>query len=270
MFHKNIAVLACLAILTACQSSSAKLSETNEHSPLVITIADTGAAKVEGGNAALAPSEADVPEVDATVVGSINKSAGKPSGGKIVIGKYRPPKIGTIFYWKNNWNSLPKRLVHKVASQTATFGGKKAVRMDAIEGTGNGTKTFYDVKTSNLLGHNDKNGNAVVVFPKVEERLRFPMKPGDQWVTSWKSVDRSTQKTTKGGGVVKVIGAEKLLVAGKPLKTMKIQLPLPNNLGRGMKHYIWYSPKFGVVIREQISNGRFVWVKELEKVKLPG
>ena len=51
---------------------------------------------------------------------------------------------------------------------------------------------------------------------------------------------------------------------------MKIQLPLPSRLGRGMKHFIWYSPKFGVVVREQISNGKFVWVKELEDVKLPG
>ena len=127
------------------------------------------------------------------------------SGSKIVISKYRPPKVGTIFYWKNNWNSLPPRLVHKVASHNAKFEGKTAIRMDAIEETGSGTKTFYDVASSNLLGHQDKNGKPVVVFPQVEERLRFPMRPGDKWMTTWKSIDRSTQKTTKGGGVVKVL-----------------------------------------------------------------
>ena len=142
--------------------------------------------------------------------------------------------------------------------------------MNAIDGTGNGTQTFYDLNSANLLGHKDKNGKPVVVFPLVEERLRFPMKPGDKWVTNWKSVDRSNQKTTKGGGVVKVVGVENLPVAGKRLKTMKINLPLPRGLGRGITHHIWYSPKLGVVVREQISNRTFTWVKELENVKFPG
>ncbi len=197
-------------------------------------------------------------------------SSGSETVSKIVIGNYRPPKAGTVFYWKNNWNSLPPKLVQRVSAQDVEFAGKKAIAMESIEETGNSTTAFYDVTTSNMLGHKDKNGKPVLVFSKVEERLRFPMKPGDQWVTNWKTKDYSTGKTTSGGGIVKVVGPEKLKVAGNMLKTMKIQLPVPKNTGRGMKHFIWYSPKFGIVVREQVANGTFVWLKQLEKVKLPG
>ena len=268
MFLKYAALGACFLALTACQNSKVTLAEKNAHQS---SRDETQVANPFHDETAVQANVQDddlgAAGIDKTVSGSITNN---PGGGKIVIASYRPPKVGTVFYWKNNWNSLPPRLVHKVTSHTASFQGKTAIQMDAVEDTGNGTKTYYDATSSNLLGHEDKNGNPVVVFPQVEERLRFPMRPGDKWMTTWKSVDRSTQKTTKGGGVVKVIGAEKLTVAGKHLKTMKIRLPLPTKLGRGMKHFIWYSPKLGVVVREQISNGTFVWVKELEKIKLPG
>ena len=284
MFKKTLLLLAVSTAIAACQSSSTNkqvadvAQPSRAHSEIVngseisglpdsvvegagveevATISDSTQQSVNSGSAGIDP-----------IVVASTKSSSSKSG--IVIPSYRPPKVGTVFYWKNNWNSLPKKLVHKVSSVNSTFQNTKAIEMVAVDGSGNGTRTYYDVKNSNLLGHKDKNGKPVVVFPKVEERLRFPMKPGDSWSTSWKSIDRSTEKTTTGGGVVKVVGVEALPVAGKKLKTMKLRLPLPRSLGSSMKHYIWYSPKFGIIVREQISNNSFSWVKELEKVQLPG
>ena len=255
-----------MMLVAGCQNSKTNTDKIGLNKGLDVPALD-GASTVEEGTAG---SDAVDLEGDNTVVASITKSETTDKSPKNIISGYRAPRVGTVFYWKNNWNSLPKRLVHKVTSVNAEFSGKPAIQMNAIEDTGNGTQTFYDVKTANLLGHKDKNGKPVVIFPQVEERLRFPMKPGDKWVTNWKSIDKSEQRTTKGGGVVKVIGVESLPIAGKKLKTMKISLPLPRELGRTLKHHIWYSPKFGVVVREQISNNTFVWLKELENVKFPG
>lgn len=262
--------IAVTGLLTACQSSSTKPVEIDNTTTSAIAPADADG--VQSGDADIAaqtPITQDEVAKAAPAEKSTSSGVRTVAGGN-VIAAYRPPKVGTVFYWKNNWNSLPKKLTQKVTSIDSSFSGQPAIELDAIDGTGADARTYLDVKSANLLGHKDKNGKPVVVFPKVEERLRFPMKPGDKWLTSWKSVDRSTQKVTQGGGVVKVLGVEKLPVAGKKLKAMKIQLPLPRELARSMKHYIWYSPKFGIVVREQISNGTFVWLKELENVKLPG
>ena len=282
MFKRTLILLAVSTAITACQSSSVKrqtadvaeppstsgeIESGNEISGLPDSVVDGSGVEQVATLSNTDQQSGDAAGIDSTIVASTNKSSSK-SG--IVIPSYRPPKVGTVFYWKNNWNSLPKKLVHKVSSVNSKFQNTKAIEMVAVDGSGNGTRTYYDVRNSNLLGHKDKNGKPVVIFPKVEERLRFPMKPGDSWSTTWKSIDRSTEKTTTGGGIVKVVGVEALPVAGKKLKTMKLRLPLPRSLGTSMTHYIWYSPKFGIVVREQISNKSFSWVKELENVKLPG
>jgi len=92
---------------------------------------------------------------------------------------------------------------------------------------------------------------------------------GDRWVSQWKSVEHRSKKIQSGGGIVYVIGVEKLRLAAGNYKTMKIRLPLPREAGKGLKHYIWYSPSLGVVVREQISNNKFTWTKELERVSFP-
>lgn len=187
---------------------------------------------------------------------------------KIVINSYRPPKVGTIFGWRNNWASLEPKLVYRVASVNDKFGGKPAMRFDAVEGTGHGAKTYFSLQNSNLVGHMDKSGNPMITYQKVENRLKFPMRPGDKWVANWKLLDHKSKKTQSGGGVVHVIGVEMLSTDAGRYKTMKIRLPLPSNAGRGMRHHIWYSPKLGIIVREQISNNTFSWVKELERVEL--
>lgn len=188
--------------------------------------------------------------------------------GKIVINSYRPPKVGTVFGWRNNWASLEPKLVYRVASVNDKFGDRPVMRFDAIEGTGKGAKTYYDLQNSNLVGHKDKSGSPLVTYQKVENRLKFPMRPGDKWVANWKFLDHKSNKTQKGGGVVNVIGVEMLSTDAGRFKTMKIRLPLPPSAGRGMRHHIWYSPKLGVIVREQISNSTFSWVKVIERVEL--
>ncbi|MFK5979011.1 MAG: hypothetical protein QM488_09020 [Rhizobiaceae bacterium] len=190
------------------------------------------------------------------------------NASKIVINSYRPPKVGTVFGWRNNWASLEPKLVYRVASLNDKFDGKPAIRFEAIEGTGKGAKTYYDLQNSNLVGHKDKSGKPLVTYQKVENRLKFPMRPGDKWVANWQYLDHNSNKVQKGGGVVNVIGVELLSTDAGRFKTMKIRLPLPASAGRGMRHHIWYSPKLGIIVREQISNNTFSWVKVIERVEL--
>lgn len=210
--------------------------------------------------------------VSSEITGSIKPAetsgATDKTTNKTVINSYRPPKVGTIFGWRNNWASLEPKLIYRVASVNDRFSGKPAMRFDAIEGTGRGAKTYFDLQNSNLVGHKDKSGNPLVTYQKVENRLKFPMRPGDKWVANWKYLDHKSNKTQNGGGIVNVIGVEMLSTDAGRFKTMKIRLPLPASAGRGMRHHIWYSPKLGIIVREQISNNTFSWVKVIERVEL--
>lgn len=210
--------------------------------------------------------------VSSEVTGSIKpietSGASKSNASKIVINSYRPPKVGTVFGWRNNWASLEPKLVYRVASINDKFGDRPVMRFEAIEGTGRGAKTYFDLQNSNLVGHKDKSGNPLVSYQKVENRLKFPMRPGDKWVANWKYIDHKANRIQKGGGVVHVIGVEMLSTDAGRFKTMKIRLPLPPSAGHGMRHHIWYSPKLGVIVREQISNSTFSWVKVIDRVEL--
>lgn len=207
--------------------------------------------------------------VSSEITGSIKPvEAAETNTSKVVINNYRPPEVGTVFGWRNNWASLEPKLVYRVASVNDKFNGKPVMRFEAIEGTGRSAKSYFDIQSSNLVGHKDKSGNLLVTYQKVENRLKFPMRPGDKWVANWKYLDHKSNQTQKGGGVVHVIGVEVLSTDAGRFKTMKIRLPLPASAGRGMRHHIWYSPKLGIIVREQISNNTFSWVKVIERVEL--
>ena len=196
-------------------------------------------------------------------------ASGQNGGPKIMIASYRPPKVGTIVEFKNNWASLEPRVVYEVVSTDTTYKGKAAIKLSAIEGTGKGASTFYSLKDANLLGFTDQKGNPISSFVKVEERLKFPMQPGDRWVAQWKTLDHKSKKTQSGGGLVTVVGVENIKTAAGNFKTMKIKLPVPAKAGKGLKHFIWYSPKLGLVVQERISNAMFSWVKVIERVEYP-
>ena len=210
--------------------------------------------------------------VSSEITGSIkpveNSDTSNNTDSKIVINSYRPPKVGTVFGWRNNWASLEPKLVYRVASVNDKLDGKPVIRFDAIEGTGHGAKSYFDLQSSNLVAHKDQSGNPLVTYQKIENRLKFPMRPGDQWVANWQYLDHTSNKMRKGGGVVNAVGVEMLSTDAGRFKTMKIRLPLPASVGRGMRHHIWYSPKLGIVVREQISNNTFSWVKVIERVEL--
>lgn len=255
MFKFQYAAPVLLLLLAACQNGS--VSETLKPEGYV-GLRDGVSGEITGSIK---------PVVASTVPAAGFSQDGK--GGNSVIKNYHPPKVGTIFGWRNNWVSLESKLVYRVASLDEKFNTKSAMRFESIEGTGNGVNSYFDLESANLVGHKDKSGTPLVTYQKIENRLKFPMRPGDKWMTDWKFFDHKTQKTQSGKGMVKAIGIDQLQTDAGRFKTMKIKLPSPKGTGKGMSHFIWYSPKLGVVVREQISSKQFSWVKEIERVEIP-
>ena len=107
-------------------------------------------------------------------------------------------------------------------------------------------------------------------FKPTEKRYRFPMAPGDKWVTSWKQIDHKTKKVTSGGGVVRVIGWEELNLPAGRFRALKVKMPVQRDAPRGITHYAWFSPELGITVKEEIGGGILSWSQILEKVEYPG
>ena len=185
-----------------------------------------------------------------------------------VVEQYVAPKPGTRFTWRNNWESLPPRITYRV-DEPVTIGGREYVKLTAVEGMGEELHAYYDAQNYSLKGYRDSQNKAVVTYKPVEQRYRFPLKPGDRWITEWRSKDHRKDKVQSGGGVVRVIGFEELSLPAGRYRTVKLSMPLPRGMAN-MRHFIWFSPKLGVTVKEQVTNGRLNWTQLLESVEMPG
>lgn len=205
--------------------------------------------------------------IDNTAVGSIKplQTSRIESG---VIRAYVPPKKGTVFTWRNNWASLPEIIAYRVDG-VVKLGDTKYVKFTSTRGLKKSTHAFYNVNDFSLKGYRDAKNAALVTYKPAEQRYKFPMKPGDKWVTSWKSMDHKKKEVTSGGGVVQVMKFETLNISAGKFETVKVKMPLQRGAPRGMSHYVWFSPKLGVTVKEQIGSGSMNWTQVLESVKLP-
>lgn len=211
-----------------------------------------------------APQEADkasAAEVDEKATASVKPSAN-------VIDSYVPPKPGTVLTWRNNWSTLPPVISYKVAG-IVKAGDKEYVKLTSVAGLGETVNAYYDTSNFALKGYRDARDKAMLTFKPVEERYRFPLQPGDKWVTQWKSFDHRKKAETSGGGVVEVIGFEMLKLPAGTFRTVKVKMPTPPGMPAGMRHYLWFAPDLGVTVKEQIGNGSMNWSQVLEKVQYP-
>ncbi|MEP1208836.1 MAG: hypothetical protein ABJM29_14185 [Rhizobiaceae bacterium] len=181
---------------------------------------------------------------------------------------YVPPKRGTVYTYHNNWASLPKVIKYKV-SGVEKIGRRKYLKFTSVGGLKNPVHAYYDLKNFNLKGYRDLSGKAVVSFRPAEQRYRFPLKPGDKWLTKWQSKDHKKNEVTSGGGIVRVERIEQLALPIGVYKTVRVRLPLPRNAPRGMTHHLWFSPKLGVTVKEQIKSTNMNWTQILAKVEGP-
>lgn len=226
-------------------------------------------------------------QLDKTAVGSIKPVTGeptssKPDAGNSVVGNsdagsfiengivqaYVAPKKGTIFTWRNNWASLPEIIAYR-ADGVVKFGNKEFVKFTSTRGLKKNTHAYYDMANFSLKGYRDAKNSALVTYKPAEQRYKFPMKPGDKWVTSWESMDHTKKQVTKGGGVVKVIKFETLKIGADKYDAVKVKMPLQRGAPKGMTHYVWFSPKLGITIKEQIGSGAMNWTQVLESVQYP-
>ena len=262
---------ACAMIaLAACQSAG-----TNQTGPS----AGSGSLAAlpsgyEAEDAASADQAVDVEnDKDATTVGavqeakSVNASARTSDPDTILA--YQAPKTGTVFTWKNNWANLPERISYKVAGKV-TKGETEYVRFSSIEGFKTTTHAYYDTRNFALKGYRDKSDKAVITFKPPEQRYRFPMKPGSQWITKWKQLDHKTKRVTSGGGVVKVMRWETLNLPAGKIRALKVRMPVQRDAPKGLTHYAWFSPELGVTVKEEIGGGVLNWSQVLERVEHPG
>ena len=244
------------ALLAACQSTSKTALLTD------------GIDQPSNAPTEIAQAEQDIEKPDETIItGSVNAKQ-VDDDANYTIASYIPPADGTVFTWRNNWASLPPVISYKVAGKLK-LGTKEYVKFTSISGLKNTTHAYYDTTNFNLKGYRDAKDAALVTFKPAEQRYRFPMKPGDKWVTSWQSKDHKTDKVTSGGGVVQVMAFETIKLPAGEFKTLKLKMPLQRDAPSAMSHYIWFSPKLGVTVKEQIGSGVMNWTQVLEKVEFP-
>ncbi|MEM9280126.1 MAG: hypothetical protein AAGA76_16310, partial [Pseudomonadota bacterium] len=131
------------------------------------------------------------------------------------------------------------------------------------------THAYYSTEDFSLKGYRDAKNRALVTYKPVEQRYRFPMAPGDKWLTQWKSLDHGTEKVTAGGGVVQVVRMETLDLPAGRFRAMKVKMPVQRHAPKGLTHYAWFSPELGITVKEEIGGGILNWSQVLEKVELP-
>ena len=203
------------------------------------------------------------------LTGSAKSAGAADLENRNVVAAYKPPAMGTVFTWRNNWANLPQKISYKVTG-IVKAGKSQYLKMTSVEGLNTTTHAFYDTRNFGLKGYRDDKDRAVVTYKPIEERYRFPMQPGDQWITAWKSIEHKSEKVVKGGGLVQVIGFENLKLPAGTFRTVKVRLPLQRGAPKGMRHYVWFAPELGVTVKEEIGGGSMNWTQILEKVQKPG
>lgn len=250
-------------ILAACQAGKeGGLDSVKSDKELAVTETELSESEV---------SEATADETDNASTASIKKPAEPGETGTksdLVIEAYVPPKPGTVFTWRNNWANLPDLISYKVAGNLK-LGNTEYIKFSSVQGFKSQTHAFYDTSNFSLKGYRDKSDRAVVTFKPPEQRYRFPMAPGDKWVTSWKSIDHKTDRVTSGGGVVRVLRWETLDLPAGRIRALKVRVPVQRNAPKGLTHHAWFSPKLGITVKEEIGGGILNWSQVLEKVDLP-
>ena len=251
MMRLNWAPIPALAagfLLAGCQATSA---------PDALRLPPTLAAGNSETMADAATAEVDAAARTASVVAPSN-----------VVGRYEPPRKGTVFTFRNNWSTLPPVISYKVVG-VVKAGEVEYLKLTSVAGLKENVSAYYDISGFALKGYRDAGGKAMVTFKPVEERYRFPMKPGDKWLTEWKSFDHNKKAETSGGGVVEVVGFEMLQLPAGTYRTVRVKLPTPRGMPAGMRHYVWFAPELGVTVKEQVGNGSMNWTQILERVDLP-
>jgi hypothetical protein len=271
---KIVPVIAFSLALAACQtkSDSALEAVSGKETAAVDAAAATDAAAEEGTQTEGTETGENnaAAEAGASTGAAVARAAEVPAvSDSNVIAAYRAPEKGTLLTFRNNWASLPPVITYRVDG-TVSLGKAKYLKMTAIRGMGEKISAYYDAGNFALKGYRDEKDKAVVTYSPVEERYRFPMKPGDRWVSAWRSRDHRKEKDFKGGGVVTVVGFENLELPSGTFRTVKIKLPSPPDMPRGMMHHVWFAPEVGVTVKEQIGNGSMNWTQILEKLQSPG
>ncbi len=272
---RYISVFLAMLAVAACQSSK---GDTTSAVDLISKSdgpenADTLAKSNTDGSEAEVAEAVGEKSQNGDVIDSSVKTAkvdGSTPSGKLSnsVASYVAPRDGTVFTWRNNWANLPEIISYKVAGKVKN-GDTEYLKLTSVKGFKSTTYAYYLTKDFSLKGYRDKSNKAVMSFKPTEQRYRFPMAPGDKWVTSWKQVDHKTDKITSGGGVVRVIGWETLNLPAGRFKALKVRMPVQRNAPKGLTHYTWFSPKLGVTVKEEIGGGILVWSQILEKVEYP-
>ena len=217
---------------------------------------------------------------DETLVVARDERNARPSGGAGLdatttssvaapaVVRYEPPETGTVFTWRNNWSSLPPLISYRIDGLVEA-GDRQYLRMTAVSGLNEQISAWYDTSGFALKGYRDESEKAIVTYKPVEERYRFPMRPGDKWVTSWRSFDHRKRSETSGGGIVQVVGFEMLDLPAGRFRAMKVRLPSAPGMPAGMIHHVWFAPELGVTVKEQIGNGSMNWTQILERIERP-
>ncbi len=264
MLARISAALLLTATLAACQNTSAVGSVENATADEIDTV-ETASIEAAADQPAVLDGPETPPADEETKTAALGKDTGDPVKGGVIT-HYRPPEKGTVFTWRNNWSTLPP-VISYVADGTLAKGDKTYVRFKSVKGLDQTTFAYYDTGNFGLKGYRDSRDKALTTFKPVEERYRFPMKAGDKWVMQWKMKDHNSGKISQGGGIVTVIGIERLKLPAGVYQAMKVKLPTPAGLPRQMVHYVWFAPALGVTVKEQIGNGKMTWSQILEKVE---
>lgn len=269
MIVRITAALLLTVGVAACQNTSTVGAADDKALTAVddIVTASTETAEPETNPIQDEAAESDQAEASAPAMktAALKTDTGSPVKDGVIT-HYQAPEKGTVFTWRNNWSTLPP-VISYVADGTASMGDKTYVRFKSVKGLDQTTFAYYDTGNFSLKGYRNAADKALTTFKPAEERYRFPMKAGDKWVMQWKMKDHRSGKVSEGGGIVTVIGIERLKLPAGVFEAMKVKLPTPPGLPRQMIHYVWFSPELGITVKEQIGNGRMTWSQILEKVE---
>ncbi len=192
-------VIAASIFLVSCQNTGDFASKSSNETPLP--------------DSAIAAKDGSGEEVDGLATAAIDKDK---HGGQVqkLFAAYKAPPTGARFTWRSNWASMPDLVTYEVQGLVER-GGAEYVALKSVKGLAETTYAYYDTTNFSLKGYRNEQDEALTTFKPVEERYRFPLEKGKQWVSEWKMKDHKTGKVTSGGGVFKIDFSGTTEVAGR-------------------------------------------------------